>query len=155
LAPDGKGVVLIDGNRARLRSLADGKALIDYGEAAAKVPLAVDAGGKYLAFGRGNDVVLSDLPSGKELGILKSQGGEPLALGFGPEGKSLVVLAPGTVAVWDVATRTRRVVGEGLPRAFAWTLGAEARLLVLNSGAKGSGGFSLYDLAPLLEYRAP
>ena len=70
--------------------------------------LAISADGRVLAFGRGLEVVVWEVGTGKELGRLKGHEGAVRAGVFATDSKSLTTAsADTTVLVWDVAALTR------------------------------------------------
>jgi hypothetical protein len=83
--------------------------------------LAFSPDGLLLAHGRGREIVVWDVGSGKELGRLKGHQGAVCAGAFAPNGKTLATgSADTTVLVWDVAALTRGArQGRELPRKGA------------------------------------
>jgi WD40 repeat protein len=76
--------------------------------------LAFSPDGRVLAHGRGREVAVWDIATGKELGRLKGHQGAVFAGAFAPDGKTLATAGADTTAlVWDVAALTR---GGGRPR---------------------------------------
>jgi RNA polymerase sigma factor (sigma-70 family) len=133
-APDGRSVALdMQDGTVALWEVATGKERRLYESGPATVPsrplggppgsaaplapadpalLAFSPDGRVLAHGRGREVAVWDVGSGKELGRLKGHGGA-----FAPAGKALATAGADTTAlVWDVAALTH-----GAPQGRALT----------------------------------
>jgi RNA polymerase sigma factor (sigma-70 family) len=119
-APDGKTIATADGQRVRLWEVASGTERVAAGGWPGVVSVALSADGKLAALGcRDQSIRIVDRHSGVELRRCTAEfSGEPAALAFLPDGKTVVSVSEASWALrfWD-ATTGKEVRVEGGERA--------------------------------------
>jgi WD40 repeat protein len=102
-APDGKTVAIADTDFVTLRQVGDGVEIQHLALASPAHSLAYSPDGKLLAFAVGNNIEIKNTLNGQSIATLKGHASMVRAVGFAPDGRSLVSGdEDGNVFVWRV-----------------------------------------------------
>lgn len=102
-APDGKTVAIADADFVTLRQVSDGAEIQHLGMASPALSLAYSPDGKLLAIAVGKEIEIRNSLNGQLLAALKGHTSMVRAVGFAPDGRSLVSGdEDGNVFVWRV-----------------------------------------------------